>query len=563
MKTMLKTIRGKLLVSFSILILLTLLIGGIGINTARIINNNYTGLLEDDVEQVNHLENVMILQGQIVAGIRGFLLYQDDAYIETVDNEQQQLHDILTTLQTMVHKEYEPAVQTILDAATLYTTSSDQILTNLTNEARLNEVLAIGTEANEKLLSETLALKDQIEADLAEHNNELNAITTKSLWFIAGALVVTLLASLVITYVANRGISPPVIATTRTIEEMAKGNLNIAPLDVKAEGELGAMATAVNTLLQTWNGVVRKMEHSATELAAQSEELSASAEQSLASSEMVAQAAEQNMTTSETQANYILQSIDSLHEVGEGIDQIAESNEEMLQAATTMRSLVHEGVDVVHEVSTHMTAIDTTIGESTSIMEVMAKRAVEIEEVSALITGISEQTNLLALNAAIEAARAGENGKGFAVVADEVRKLAEESKQSATRIETMIQDVRQAAEQAVQSIQTGQATVAEGLNRSAASRDVFTTIEQSVDDVNGRVETVSAAVQQIQAMASEVLRSTNQLQDLAQQSANTAQDTGAATEQQLAAMQQISTSTQSLANVAQDLQDEVTQFQLR
>lgn len=560
---MLKTIRGKLLVSFSILILLTLLIGGIGINTARIIDNNYTELLEDDVEQVNHLENVMILQGQIVAGIRGFLLYEDDAYIETVDNEQQQLHDILTTLQTMVHKEYEPAVQTILDAATLYTTNSDQILTNLTNEARLNEVLAIGTEANEKLFSETLALKDQIEADLAEHNNELNAMTTKSLWFIAGALVVTLLASLVITYVANRGISPPVIATTRTIEEMAKGNLNIAPLDVKAKDELGAMATAVNTLLQTWNGVVRKMEHSATELAAQSEELSASAEQSLASSEMVAQAAEQNMTTSETQANYILQSIDSLHEVGEGIDQIAESNEEMLQAATTMRSLVHEGVDVVHEVSTHMTAIDTTIGESTSIMEVMAKRAVEIEEVSALITGISEQTNLLALNAAIEAARAGENGKGFAVVADEVRKLAEESKQSAARIETMIQDVRQAAEQAVQSIQTGQATVAEGLNRSAASRDVFTTIEQSVDDVNGRVETVSAAVQQIQAMASEVLRSTNQLQDLAQQSANTAQDTGAATEQQLAAMQQISASTQSLANVAQDLQDEVTQFQLR
>lgn len=560
---MLKTIRGKLLVSFSILILLTLFIGGIGINTARIIDNNYTELLEDDAEQVNHLENVMILQGQIVAGIRGFLLYEDDAYIEMVDNEQQQLHDILTTLQTMVHKEYEPAVQTILDAATLYATNSEQILTNLTNEARLNEVLAIGTEANEKLFSETLALKEQLKADLAEHNNELNAMTTKSLWFIAGALIVTLLASLVITYVANRAIAPPVIATTRTIEEMAKGNLNIAPLDVKAKDELGAMATAVNTLLQTWNGVVRKMEHSATELAAQSEELSASAEQSLASSEMVAQAAEQNMTTSETQANYILQSIDSLHEVGEGIDQIAESNEEMLQAATTMRSLVNEGVDVVHEVSTHMTAIDTTIGESTSIMEVMAKRAVEIEEVSALITGISEQTNLLALNAAIEAARAGENGKGFAVVADEVRKLAEESKQSAARIETMIQDVRQAAEQAVQSIQTGQATVAEGLNRSAASRDVFTTIEQSVDDVNGRVETVSAAVQQIQAMASEVLRSTNQLQDLAQQSANTAQDTGAATEQQLAAMQQISASTQSLANVAQDLQDEVTQFQLR
>lgn len=560
---MLKSIRGKLLLSFSILIVLTAIIGGIGFNTARIIDNNYTALLNEEVEQVNYLDDIMILQGQVVGDIRAYMLYEDESYIATVDATQQQLLAVIEQLQTTLPATYSEQITAISDAATTYTTNSDAMLRNLSNEQELAKIIAIGTQANQQLMTQTTALKELIKNDLLAHNDQLHTVTIQSLWFIVGAILLTVIVSIIITYVTNRSISPPITATTEVMAQMAKGDLSMAPLTVKTKDEIGAMATSLNELLTTWNTVVQKMGQSSTELAAQSEQLSASSQQSLASSEMVAQAAETTMTTSKTQANYILQSIDSLHEVGEGINQIANSNEEMLHAATDMRNLIHDGVDVVRVVSTHMHAIDSTISESTAIMAVMAQRATEIEEVSALITDISEQTNLLALNAAIEAARAGENGKGFAVVADEVRKLAEQSHQSAARIEIMIQDVRSAADQAVASIQAGQTTVAEGLARSAASLDVFTTIESSVDDVNSRVETVSAAVQQIQAMSSEVLRSTNELQQLAQQSASNAQDTGAATEQQLAAMQEISASTQALADVAQHLQDEVSQFTLR
>lgn len=64
------------------------------------------------------------------------------------------------------------------------------------------------------------------------------------------------------------------------------------------------------------------------------------------------------------------------------------------------------------------------------------------------IGDLAFQTNILALNAAVEAARAGEQGRGFAVVAAEVKRLADSSKEAAEVINKVSRDTVIASDEA-------------------------------------------------------------------------------------------------------------------
>jgi heme-based aerotactic transducer len=110
-----------------------------------------------------------------------------------------------------------------------------------------------------------------------------------------------------------------------------------------------------------------------------------------------------------------------------------------------------------------------------------------IGEISKVVMEIASQTKLLSLNAAIEAARAGENGLGFSVVAREVRKLSEETTRSIAGISQVIEDSMRQAREAAASVDEVKRFVAEGEEKSSATRDAFGEIVSAIDQSMGQV----------------------------------------------------------------------------
>ncbi len=194
------------------------------------------------------------------------------------------------------------------------------------------------------------------------------------------------------------------------------------------------------------------------------------------------------------------------------------------------------------------------------IIHKLEKESEEINLISNMITAISEQTNLLALNASIEAARAGDAGKGFAVVAEEVRKLSEQTAESATKINVLIERVQSYTLEVVKAAESGEDNVERGLASIEAVGERFEEIVRAVGEIAGQVEEMNASAEQMSANTEEVSASMEEMAATAHAASDYVHEVTDATTEQLKTVITMNNQTEKLSEMAKRLYEAIQKF---
>jgi methyl-accepting chemotaxis protein len=148
--------------------------------------------------------------------------------------------------------------------------------------------------------------------------------------------------------------------------------------------------------------------------------------------QLVVEASSQMSASAQSMSQGAAEQAASLEETSASMEEIAAMTRTNADNSQQAAALMNEAARVLDQSNKSLADM---VGAMTSIKESSNR----VSKIIKTIDEIAFQTNILALNAAVEAARAGEAGMGFAVVADEVRNLAQRSAQAARDTTSLIE----------------------------------------------------------------------------------------------------------------------------
>jgi methyl-accepting chemotaxis protein len=222
------------------------------------------------------------------------------------------------------------------------------------------------------------------------------------------------------------------------------------------------------------------------------------------SAEILAATTEQAASANETLAA-VSETVATVNEVAQTAEQatqraraVAESAQRAAELGKTGRRVVDESVAGMQQVREQVESIGRSILS-------LADQAQAIGETITAVNDIAEQTNLLALNAAVEAARAGDAGRGFSVVASEIRILAEQSKRSTVQVRQILGEIQRATGAAVMSTEQGTKQVSAAGKQIAEAGETIRTLADAIQEAAQTAAQIVASAGQ-QALGMEQIR---------------------------------------------------------
>lgn len=444
-------LRNRILISYILPFISLLVASGLTLWNANRVKDTFEAIKQIDKEilESHKLENSV---NAMILGVRGHVINPSDVYIKEYRHGSKDFTEVVTTLEeseAIIQEnevEQEQFFQELVILGEQIQEDGDNII-RLVQQGKQQEATAIATnELGSELDQQLVVLYAQLdESEQQEINQKVTQKIAKAedtlntlVWvFLIGALGLGTLSTAIALIIASKA--------TQTI--------------LQAIGKISSFSNQIAVTVEEQERNANLQAASVNETTTAIDELEATSKQSAEQANAAAKASEQ---------------------VFQLADNGNQAVEETLGEMTNLRSKV------------------TAIAEQ--IMQ-LSEQTIQIGNISGLVSDLANQTNILALNAAVEAVRAGEHGRGFSVVAAEIRKLADQSKNSAENIRTLVAEIQHKINSAVMVTDEGSKTVNSGIQTANRTAESFAGVAEAVNNMVINNQQISLNTkQQVQAI---------------------------------------------------------------
>ena len=376
---------------------------------------------------------------------------------------------------------------------------------------------------------------------------DMNAVRNSVTLIIMIVLIVSIAILVLILGRVSLGINKSVNSFHKAIDEIASGKISTRAND-SGKDEFATFASSLNGFLDTLEGTVDNLKKMTDVLADSGITLEESANKTQSVASEISQTIDEISKGAGAQARDIETSSQKMVDIRTNISQILDSVSTLSEKSNDMSE---SGKEANTNMSNLTKSSDLTTEAFTKIVSQVKKTDAsvgEIQDAVSMITSVANQINLLSLNASIEAARAGEAGKGFAVVASEISKLADQTNQSTSIIEGIINGLTEESNRTVETINE--------------VTDLIDSQKQSIDTTSNMFENVSEGIDFTKDAVVDVLDQakscddhSGDIVDLMTNLSAISEENAASAETTATSMSELNRETQKLAETSAELKE--------
>lgn len=354
--------------------------------------------------------------------------------------------------------------------------------------------------------------------------------TARTIGAVAG---ISELIVLIITTISIFGIVRAIMSAECVINTLTEGNLDVT-LDeqyLKRGDEIGNMLRALQGFSERLKELVSGLHQSSQVLIESGKKLEEMAQVTSKTTEEINNAVGDISKGAVTQAEEIENANIHIVNIGDIIENIVKSVAQLDNTAGQMKDAGDESAEIIRELSKSNDRTTEAIERIGKQVYATNDSVQSIKEAIAIIRSIAEETNLLSLNASIEAARAGEHGRGFAVVASEIQQLAEQSNESSSRIEEIIDALLKESETTVHVMEDVKVIVEQQQRKLDDTKAKFEDVEHGINVCREETEGIQGQTILCDESRGKVVDVIQGLSAISEENAASTQETNASMEE--------------------------------